>query len=193
MPEYIVSVEPLLKVGQYVHFSEGWDEKLADKVFVVEAAQQIPFKLWLVLESGMAYRLVLPEAGLYPDSSKTLYEILFKMRGENVILYPMLPSTEFYNRLEKSGFVPNPQDDVLRYLGGYTEEDFREGRLREYTLKDMDTIVYLLYNDSPQDEHIRLEAVVNRLKIKKVPDDVAKRVLEQVRYREISHYKVVRW
>jgi len=193
MPEYIATVEPLLKVGQYVRFSEGWEEKYAEQVYVVEAAQQIPRKLWLVIQNGIYYDLDLKDVGFYPTSPKSLYEIVFKMRGENIILYPRLPSTEYFNKLEEPGFTPEPLDDNLRYIGGYTEEDFKEGRLREYTIKDMDKIVYRLYNDSPEDEHIRLEAIVNRLKIRRVSDEVARRVLEQVRYRDIPHYKAVRW
>lgn len=195
MPEYIVELEPLLKVGQYVLFSKGWREEVRNKVFEVLAAQQIPRSIYAIISSGGTYSISLKARGFVPESPESLYEILFKFRGTNLILYPKFPSTDYYLKLEKSGYSPNPSDPDLRYLGGFTEEDFERGRLREYTvyINWQPEIVYDIYNDSPADEHFRLDAIVNRVKLTDVSPDVQKKVIESGRYRFITHYEAVRW
>jgi hypothetical protein len=195
MPEYIILPEPLLKVGHYIHFSKGWKKpELEDKFFKIVVTQQIPVYIWRIIESGKSVDIVLEDEGLYPEDPESFYEIAFKMKGENCILYPRLPSTDYYNKLEKSGFVPDLADDNKRYIGGYTEEDFKEGILKEYTVnKDWQSdIVYRIYNDSPEDEHVVLRTTVNRCQIKEVIGKEREDVLRTGRYKEILHYTMVK-
>jgi len=200
MPELLAVPEPLLKVGFFVHFSKGWDKKFEDKLFQLEVVQQIPRYVHRIIESGATMDIKLEDEGYYPTSPRTLYEILFGFKGENIILYPMLPGTDYYLKLEESGFIPVPTDDNKRYLGGYTEEDmpYKQPMLREYVLKKdfMETIVYRLYNDSPEDEHFVLRGIVNRCKlgrevVGKEKEDILKR--RPPLFREIPHWTVIKW
>jgi len=196
MPELLVLPEPLLKRGYYVHFSKNWHELFADKYFVIGPTQQIAHKLHRIINQGKEHDIDLEEVGLIPTNPETLYEILAGFKG-NLLLYPRLPSTDWYLKLEKSGFVPVPDDDVKRYIGCYTQEDMPYDKLlfREYTVKEMETPMYRFYNDSTEPEKLVLRLVVNRCHLIRelTKEEVEEIIRKRIPVREIPHYKDMVW
>jgi len=192
--ELLAIPEPLLKERFYVYFTKGWKE-LGDKFFEIKVTQQIPREVWKILDVGKTHDLVLKDEGFIPENPKTLYEVYVGLKG-NVLLYPRLPSTKYFLALEKSGFVPNPADDELRYLGAYTEADtpYDEPRLRFYAVKDMEPPVFRLYCDSIEPEKAVLRFIVNRCRIEPVTPEIEKALrAKKIPYKEIKHYTRMIW
>jgi hypothetical protein len=203
--EVLTEVEPFLKFGHYVLFSSKWKDPIGDTVRKVLMAQQIPRYKSYIVSAGRYVDVDLSTgSGFYPDSPSSLFEILFGMKSgspPNVILYPRLPSTEYFMKLEESGQVPpdNPAtDDDLRLIGGLTEDDINmeKPRLRIYTLKRdyMDRIVLRIYNNSADVTKVILRGTVNRIKLSKpVSEDEKKEIIKSGRYRWIPHWEDIKW
>lgn len=180
----ILTDEPLLKVGQYVYLKGvDYPKDFRDRIFRVVVTQQINYMRTLYLNVDESYDFPLDDNGLYPTSTKTLYEVRTGMKGE-AILYPMFPTTTYYNALEDSGYQPDPNDPVRRYIGMYTSEDIPTSvfppRLAEYPVKEFSSIVYKIVNDSIEPEKIILKFLVNRCEVVPVSDDEKERILSHI-------------
>ena len=203
---FLLPNTPLLKEDNYVFFKgKNFPNHVRDKVFKIGFTQQIPRYISRFIAKGKYVDVDLDEVGLYPESTNTLYELRFGMKG-NVLLYPRYPSNVYYNVLEKSGYVP-PDDlsDVdKRYIGCYTETDIPYDAnppvLVEYTVKEFDKVVYRLYADSIEDEKVIIRCIVNRCQLVKLDEDEEKEVKENWNdyiakgiLRVIPHPKLIRW
>ncbi|MEM1551568.1 MAG: hypothetical protein QXH03_02725 [Candidatus Bathyarchaeia archaeon] len=199
MFELLATPEELLKENYYVYFTSGrWtpENPWAEKFYVIELTQQIPFELAFILNSAQKHTLDFDDSGLIPKSTKTLYEILIGLKGQNILFYPRIPSTDYYLKLEKSGFVPDPEDVVKRFLGCYVEDDspYRAPKLRTYTIKDMEPPVLEIYNNGPEPEKTVVRFIVNRCKLAPVdPETERKLRAKQLPYRVIKHYTQMVW
>lgn len=199
MFELLAVPEELLKENYYVYFTVGrWtsDGKYENRFFQVELTQQIPCERAFIISAGLSFDFKLEDEGLIPTNPLTLYEILIGLKGEGILFYPRIPSTDYYLKLEKAGFVPDPADARLRYLGCYVQEDspYDKPKLRTYTIKDMEPPVIRMYNDAPNDEKAVLRFIVNRCKLAPVDAETERKLrLKQLPYRVIKHYTQMVW
>jgi len=175
MPALLVHPEPFLKPRQYVYFTDSWNvTHVKGKFFVVTNTQQIVYeKVFILPAQGFTTYLLDEDSGLLPERVNTLYEMYVGVKG-NALIYVRWPSTDYLNRLEKAEFVP-PEPDALsstanverRYIGFFDETvtPYYQPKYREYTIKDMEPIQYVIYNDSVKSEKVVLRFIVNRCRI----------------------------
>jgi len=194
MPEILIHPEPFLKPRQFVYFTESWNvDHVKGKFFKVVQTQQITYEKVYIIDKQKHTTLTLDEdSGLLPERVNTLYEMYIGMKG-NVLMYVRWPSTDYFARLEKAEFVP-PEPDQLatltdrRYIA-YLDETitpYHQPRYREYTIKDMEPIQLVLYNDSVKPEKVVLRFLINRCKIEEIGE-------RPVIYRTIFFYTDFKW
>jgi len=189
--EYLPPGDPRiipLKPRDAVWFSPGWPDAFANKSFQIERCQTLKFDVWKRLDRAATEDVKLTDdEGFLPTRPKSLYEINTVMKG-NVLLHPRWPSTDYYWELEKEGFLPDPTDDVKRYIGFVDQDDVpfdqKGGVLKIYTVKDMEPIHLRLYNDSIEAEKAVLRFLINRCLLKEIPKPAV--------FRAILSYQVMR-
>jgi len=196
MFELLVVPEPFLKEQFYVYFTENWDKKWSDRFFEVVLTQQIKFDLHGIVPTGRTWDIVFLDQGLVPENPKTLYEILIGFKGYG-LCYPRLPSTDWYLKLEKAGFVPDPASDTYRYLGCYTPDEmpYTQPKLRAYCIKDMEPPVLRFYAESVEThEKIVAKFIVNRCRVEPVPEEIERKLrAKKIPFRKIKHYSLLKW
>jgi len=192
----------LLLPRQYVKFiGEGRDftDNVKDgDMFRVTKTQQVLYEQAFILPPSNTTMLDLSSEtatslGLYPTSVETLYEILVGIKGgKDIIVYPQIPAGKFFARLEKAELTPVPQVPQLRYLGfvDVKATPIDKPKLRIHTIKDLEPLIFVLYNDGSDYEKIVFRFLVNKCKIKKLEPEEAKKV--EI-YREIHHFEALRW
>ena len=85
---FLLPNTPLLKEDNYVLFrGKLFPEHVANKIFKIGFTQQIPRYISKFIAKAKYVDIDLKEVGLYPESTNTLYELRFGMKG-NVLLYP---------------------------------------------------------------------------------------------------------
>jgi len=200
MPE--ITFKPYIVTGQYIFFKGGWKDK-ENKIYRAGYTQTFPNRFSFIVSAGSTHDFKLEDKGLYPESTETFYELAWGMKG-NAILQVRLPSTAYYNILEKSGFEPNDALTSNQYVGGYMEEDMPYDAnpliFREYVVKDHETIVYRLKAESFENEKILLRCVVNRVQLvglDKREEEYVKRNTDELLARDMLRilyfWKLVRW
>jgi hypothetical protein len=199
MFELLAIPEELLKENYYIYFTKGaWTttSEFSDKFFAVQLTQQVPFELAYILDAAGSYDIKFEENGLIPTSPITLYEILMGLKGETILAYPRIPSTDYYLKLEQSGYVPDTADETKRYLGCYVQEDtpYNQPKLRTYTIKDMEPPVLRLYNHGPNPEKAVVRFIINRCKLSTVDAETERKLrAKQLPFRVIKHYTQMVW
>ena len=189
----------LLEKGNYVRFlspEENFSPTFkANVIYQVKSNVQVVFYTAFIIPPGDVSLVKLNNdedaLGLYPENPKTLYEVLVGFGGtEDIIIYPMMPSTDYLLYLEKAGMRPNPGLPQLRYLGMYTTSDspVNNPRLVLYFVKDMDQFALQLYNtNTKEDEKLIVRFVINKCYLEEVREEVKAPV------KDILHYKLLRW
>jgi len=192
-----------IRTGQYVYFrGKNWENFVSEKVFRISYSQLFPYRLpGCVVKAGSFIPLDLKETlKMYPDSQYTLYEIGVALRGD-AVLYVQLPLRQFYFYLEAVGSPTSPTS--AGYMGAFTPKDLPEEspyRLREYITKNEQKIVYVLANDTAEDQKVIVSFEVNRLRLEKLPDEEQKKILENKEEYvqkgllvELPHWSLARW
>lgn len=190
----------LLLPRQYVKFvgEDFTDEVKEGEMFKITRTQQITFDYSVILPPGDFTTLDLSSEGttslgLYPTNPKTLYEILVGLKGgKDMLLYIQIPAGKYFARLEKAELYPNPAVPQLRYISPITVEDtpYNEPKLRIHTIKDIEPIVFQIYNDGPDYEKLVFHFLINRCFMERLtPEEITK----VEKYREIQHYEYLRW
>lgn len=195
----LLTEEPqLLEPRHIVHFSQNYEKEFENKYFKVDRVNPMVFGRHFVVNSDTHFDLPLyndfgdvPSGGLEPYKNfQTLYEVLIGLAPANAILYPRIPSTDWYNKLEAPGGNPDPSSELLRYLGGYKGRDspLYEPHLRAMLVYGQEPLTLRLFADSPKAEKIRLNLIINRCRIVEVKAPTPQ---EQAHAREIIHYSLV--
>lgn len=201
MPYYVGTRDyPYITEGKYVYFKGEWTDFTSDSVFKVTFSEKFPVVYAYILKPDQYVSLNLNEdLNLYPDSLYTLYELGIGIEGQG-LLYVMLPANRYFFSLEKAGQMPasDPTSQVsTMYIGAFSEKDIpvvEPKMLREYTVRNYESIVYILLNDTPVDQKIRLHVTVNRLKIEKVDIDPEKLLEERPEdVVVLESYKLATW
>jgi len=190
----------LLLPRQHVKFTgeDFTDYIRKNDMFRIERTQQIVYEQSLIIPASDYTQLDLSSEtttslGLYPTNIDTLYEILVGLKGgEDILIYPQIPAGKYFARLEKPELFPNPASDTLRYIGFIDVETtpYDEPKLRIHTVKDLEPLIFVVYNDGPDYEKLVMKFIVNKCKMVRLSEEEATRV--EV-YREIQHYEALRW
>lgn len=190
----------LLLPRQYVKFTgkDFTDEIKEGDMFKVVRTQQVSYEQSFILPPGDFTQIDLSSEsatslGLYPMSTDTLYEILVGIKAsEDIITYIQVPAGKYFARLEKPELFPNPLTPQLRYIGHIDESKtpYKEPKLRIHTVKDLEPVVFQLYNDGSRYGKIVYTFLVNRCQIERIQAEEAATIDV---YREIQHYEALRW
>ena len=190
----------MLKPGEYVKFTgyDFTDYIHAGDIFYIDKTQQIVYEQNIILPSNDYTQLDLSSEtttslGLYPENVNTLYEILIGFKGgKDMLIYPQIPAGKFFARLEKPELFPNFTTPTLRYLGFYDVETtpYDEPKLRVHTVKDLEPLIFIIYNDGSDYEKLVMKFIVNKCKMVRISTEEAPTISK---YREIEHYESLRW
>ena len=192
----------LLKPRYVVHFSGGFKKEWAGRYFRVTRVQQLGHEKHRIIGSNTSHDIDLSaeladHGGLYPDLPTSLYEILIGWKPKQALMYPRLPTTDYFQKLEMTGWIPDPTNDQLRYVGEFSSVDSPHDQptLRIHTIKDMAALALRFYVDSPEDEKVVVRFIINRCQVLEVKyEDLTEK--EKAAVREIYHYSLVgagRW
>jgi len=189
----------LLQPRHYVKFTgkDFTDYIYEGDMFRIDKTQQIIYEQAIILPPGDYTQLDLSSEtttslGLYPTSIETLYEILVGLKGgKDMLIYIQVPAGKFFARLEKPELFPNPAVPQLRYISTIDVDatPYKEPKLRIHTVKDLEPIIFIVYNDGSDYEKLVFRFLVNKCKMIRVSPEEATRVDV---YREIEHYEAVR-
>ena len=168
-----------------------------DDMFKINKTQQIIYEQAIILPPSDFVQLDLSSEtttslGLYPTSIETLYEILVGLKGgKDMLIYIQVPAGKFFARLEKPELFPNPTVPQLRYISTIDVDTtpYKEPKLRIHTIKDLEPVIFIVYNDGSDYEKLIFRFLINKCKITRVPPEEAARIDV---YREIEHYEAVR-
>lgn len=160
--------EPFVKKGDHI-LLEGnqWDSSQANKVFLVQNAQQTHIRLdrgiFSTSGTNSSETLQLDDI-LKTDHNDVLFELRVSIIGP-AMLYIRYPSGRIRGGLEMKDYVvPNITDENLRLLGGYTEKDLEGHRLQVFEAyrhgPDFEIANFLV------DGKVVLDIVVNEMVIK---------------------------
>ena len=193
MIKLFTETPPLLLPRQYVKFTgaDFTDEIREGDTFKIERTQQIVYEQTFILPSSDYTQVDLNDIGLYPTNVHTLYEILVGFKGgKDILIYPQVPAGKYFARLEESQLFPNPGNPLLRYIGFVDVETspVDEPKLRIHTVKDLEPIIFILYNDGSDYEKLVMKFMVNRCRLVRVEE-----IPPEERMREIQHYEYLRW
>ena len=190
----------LLLPRQYVKFTgEDFTDYIREgDMFKIVRTQQIVYEQSVIIPSGDYTQIDLSSEtttslGLYPMNLDTLYEILVGLKGgKDILIYMQIPAGKYFARLEKPELFPNPLTPQLRYIGFIDVETtpVDEPKLRIHTVKDLEPLIFVIYNDGPDYEKLVMKFIVNRCFMQRVPPEEAAKI--EV-YREIQHYTALTW
>lgn len=163
----------LLVQDDTLEFSPSWPDEIyqSGKYFRVVRAQPITYDKFWIIDADNSFDFRLDEdTGLLPTSKEdTIYQVLIGIKGD-VLLYPLWPEGKYQNQLQKVGMRSYPSKIEKRYLGGYdaTDSPFEDPHLVDFLVKNMNPLVYRLYNDSIVPEKVVLRFKVNKLQVEEL-------------------------
>ena len=193
-------VPKLLQEGYFVRFTDQWPDTLPyvkNKSFKIGRTNQVPYDLSYILP-GNDYRDVdlSNNAGgeaLYPENTKTLYEVALGFKPGNYMVHFYIPAGEFVHRLEQAGMVPDVTHATRRYLGARKPEDspYDDKRIFMYFIKDLEPIILRVFVDTGVDfEKCVLGLTVNKCYMVAMPNPTN----EQLAKAKVLHYySELRW
>ena len=202
-PQPLATVSPpvpkLLQEGFFVRFTDQWPLTLPHvkgKTFQVEKTNQVPYDLSYIIPANDYRDVDLSNAAggenIYPENTKTLYQILLGFKLGNFLVHFYIPAGEYVHRLEQAGMVPNVASATLRYLGARKPEDspYDDKRIFIYTVKDLEPLLARVFVDNGVDfEKCILGLVVNKCYLKEITptaEQLAKALV-------IKYYTEIRW
>ena len=186
----------LLEPRQLVHFSKNWHKEFEDKYFRIDRVQEIGFDRHFIVGTGSYYDFDTFDetvGGLEPYRRfNTLYEVLMGWKPPQGLIYPRIPTTDWFQKLEWPDWVPTPTDVTKRYLGTFHGRDspYDEPKFRMHLVYGMEPPTLRIYADSPEDEKVVLRQIINRCKLLEVSyEELTPQ--ERDRVREILHHSLV--
>jgi len=202
-PQPLATVSPpvpkILQEGFYAHFSDQWPLTLPHvkgKTFQVEKTNQVPYDLSYIIPANDYRDVDLSNSAggenIYPENTKTLYQILLGFKPGNYMVHFYIPAGEYVHRLEQAGMVPNVASATLRYLGARKPEDspYEDKRIFIYTVKDLEPVILRVFVDNGVDfEKCTLSLLVNKCYLKEITptsEQLAKAL-------KIDYYSSLRW
>ena len=202
-PQPLATVSPpipkLLQEGFFVRFTDQWPLTLPyirGKTFQVEKTNQVPYDLSYIIPTNDYRDVDLSNAAggenIYPENTKTLYQILLGFKPGNYLVHFYIPAGEYVHRLEQAGMVPNVASATLRYLGARKPEDspYNDKRIFIYTVKDLEPLIARVFVDNGVDfEKCVLGLVVNKCYLKEITPTAEQMSKALV----VKYYSEIRW
>ena len=198
----------LLQKGYFVRFTDEWPDTLPHvkgKFFRVarvnEVNQDIPF----ILPSNDFRDVDLSNQvggqNLYPENTKTLYEVALGFKPGNYQVQFYIPAGEFVSRLEQTGMVPDVTVAARRYLGAFKPADspYYDKRILLYFVKDLEPTILRVFVDTGQGpvvvpniafEKCVLEVTANKCYLEEMKSPTSEQLS---RSKEILYYSQLRW
>ena len=196
---------PLLLDGHIIHvstkFKSGNTAMYADKYYVVDQPQQVSYDRSYILPTADYRDIDLSngtgtwQEGMMPNDTNEIYEILFGFSGEQTLVYPMVPSSRYFQKLGYTGMSPLTTSATTRYLGCWKEQDcpYRPDNpenssfnVRLMFLKDNEPVILRTYIDSAATfEKVAMHFLVNRCTIRELHSPTTE---EKNKARNILHW-----
>ena len=201
-PEATVSpgVPKFLQKGYFVRFTEKWPDMLPDvkgRIFRIARVNEVSYDLHYILPTNDYRDIDLSnQAGgerIYPENTKTLYEIALGFKPGNYMVTFFIPAGEFVSRLEQTGMVPNVTSATRKYLSAFKPEDspYDDKRIFLYTVKDLEPIILRTYVDTGCDfEKCVFGLTVNKCYMEQVKAPTPEQL---ARAKELLYYSQLRW
>lgn len=199
--ELLTETPDLLKERYLVQFSIGWPDEThkSGQLFRVERTIQVKYDVGRIIAAGETQDLDFAvttggigdnNLALIPQNPLTMYELLIGFKG-NPLVYPRY-ANEYYLKLEATGVLPDTGNARRRYLGFYDRRDspFTAPRLREHTVRYMETPVFRVHNDGDLAEKVVFRFIVNRCLLAPATNVTQE---ERQRARLIKHYTLNVW
>jgi len=198
----------LLQKGFFVKFSNEWPDTLPTvkgKFFRIARVNEVNQDLSYILPSN-DYRDVdfsnqVGGVNLYPENTKTLYELALGFKPGNYQVQFYIPAGEFVNRLEQTGMVPDVTVAARRYLGAFKPADspYEDKRILLYFVKDLEPMILRTFVDTGQGPvvvpNIAFEKCVFGITINKCYLEEMKTPTQEqlARARNLLYYSELRW
>ena len=198
----------LLQKGFFVKFSNEWPDTLPHvkgKFFRIARVNEVNHDLPYILPSNdfrdVDFSNQAGGVNLYPENTKTLYEVALGFKPGNYQVQFYIPAGEFVSRLEQAGMVPNVTVAARRYLGAFKPADspYEDKRILLYFVKDLEPCIARTFVDTGQGPvvvpNIAFEKVVFGLTINKcyLQEMQTQTPEQQARAKEILYYTELRW
>ncbi len=204
LPAPTATVSPgiprLLQKGYFVRFTPEWPDTLpyvSGKFFRIARTNEVNQDLPYILPSN-DYRDVdfsnqTGGVNLYPENTKTLYEVALGFKPGNYQVQFYIPAGEYVSRLEQTGMTPDVTVAARRYLGAFKPADspYEDKRILLYFVKDLEPLIARTYVDTGCDyEKAVFGVTVNKCYLEEIKQPSAE---QEARARKILYYTEERW
>jgi len=190
----------LLQKGFFVKFTDEWPETLPyvkGKFFRIARVNEVNQDLPYILPSN-DYRDVdfsnqTGGVNLYPETTRTLYEVALGFKPGNYQVQFYIPAGEFVSRLEQAGMVPDVTVVARKYLGAFKPEDspYDDKRILLYFVKDLEPLIARTFVDTGCDfEKCVLGVTVNKCYLEELKTPTSEQL---ARSKELLYYSQLRW
>lgn len=192
-------VPRFLQKGYFVKFSTEWPDTFKDlsgRFFRIARVNETNQDVSYILPSNDFRDVDLSNnaggVNLYPENTKTLYEVALGFKPGNYQVQFYLPAGEAINRLEQTGMTPDVTVAARRYLGAFKPADspYEDKRILLYFVKDLEPMILRTFVDTGCDfEKCVFGFTVNKCYMveQTPPAD------QQSRAKEILYYTQLRW
>ena len=190
----------LLQKGFFVKFTDEWPDTLPHvkgKFFRIARVNEVNQDLPYILPSN-DYRDVdfsnqTGGVNLYPETTKTLYEVALGFKPGNYQVQFYIPAGEFVSRLDQAGMVPDVTVVARKYLGAFKPEDspYEDKRILLYFVKDLEPLIARTFVDTGCDfEKCVLGVTVNKCYLEEIQTPTSEQLS---RSKELLYYSELRW
>jgi len=193
-------VPKLLQLGHYVKFTSEWPDTLPNvkgKFFQIDKVNQVSYDLYYTLPTNDFRDVDLSnQAGgenLYPENTRTLYEVLLGFKPGNYMVSFQIPAGEQARRLDQAGMIPNVTSATLKYLGASKPEDspYEDKRIFMYFIKDLEPMILRTFVDTGCDyEKCVFGLTVNKCHLKEKQSPTPE---QWAKAKELLYYTELRW
>ena len=190
----------LLQKGFFVKFTNEWPDTLPyvkGKFFRIARVNEVNQDLPYILPSNDFRDVDLSNqvggVNLYPENTRTLYEVALGFKPGNYQVQFYIPAGEFVSRLEQTGMVPDVTVAARRYLGAFKPADspYEDKRILLYFVKDLEPMILRTFVDTGCDfEKIVFGITVNKCYLEELKTPTSEQL---ARARELLYYSQLRW
>lgn len=210
IPEATVgaTLPKLLQKGFFVKFTNEWPDTLPyvkGKFFRIARVNEVNQDLPYILPSNdfrdVDFSNQTGGVNLYPENTKTLYEVALGFKPGNYQVQFYIPAGEFVSRLEQAGMVPDVTVVARKYLGAFKPADspYDDKRILLYFVKDLEPTILRVFVDTGLGPvaapNIAFEKCVLGVTVNKcyLEEMKAPKQEELARAKEILYYSQLRW
>lgn len=202
IPEATVgaTLPKLLQKGFFAKFTDQWPDTLPHvkgKFFKIARVNEVNQDLSYILPAN-DYRDVdfsnqTGGVNLYPENTRTLYEVALGFKPGNYQVQLYIPAGEFVSRLEQAGMVPDVTVVARKYLGALKPEDspYEDKRILLYFVKDLEPTILRTFVDTGCDfEKCVFGITVNKCYLEEMKAPTSEQLSKA---KSLSYYSELRW